>query len=142
MSNNMFENLKAFLETDKGKESIKRFQEKLQREQDHEDRWVEKFKTRCENDLDLAIETLLKKYDSDEYVNKEYKLGYEPREKLLWLVWSYAKTYCKECEDDSYANMFTGSMYYIGSYVIQIMHGQGSALRIDKIKQNDTEQES
>jgi hypothetical protein len=30
--------------------------------------------------------------------------------------------------------MFTGEAYYIGSYVIQVIHGQGSAIRIDKIE--------
>ncbi len=33
-----------------------------------------------------------------------------------------------------YLNEFTGQAYYIGSYVIQVMHGQGSVLRVDKLK--------
>lgn len=129
-----WDKFEEFLNSEEGKESIERFAEKLEREHAHKERWVEKFKSRCEDNLDLAIESLLSKYDSDDYVNREYRLGYEPRETLLWLVWEYAEKYCKECEDESYANPFTGGMYYIGSYVIQIMHGQGSVLKITKQK--------
>jgi hypothetical protein len=127
------ENFKKFLDSPEGKASTEKFALKMKQEQEHRDRWVEKFKNRCENDLDTAIEKLLEKYESRKYRNKEYSLGYEPREKLLWLVWEYAAKYCKECTDDTYVNSFTGGMYYIGSYVIQIMYGQGAVLRIDKI---------
>ena len=76
----------------------------------------------------------MNKYYSYEYVKREYKLGYEPREPLLWLMFRYAQKYGKECNNKTYFNMFTGEAYYLGSYVIQVMHGQGSVLRIDKRK--------
>jgi len=44
----------------------------------------------------------------------------------------YAETYGEECNDENYFNDFTGDAYYLGSYVIQTMHGQGSVIRIDK----------
>jgi hypothetical protein len=134
MGNQMLENLKAFLETDEGKESIERWGEKLRRAEERKDRWAEKFKQRCESDIDGSIEKILAKYDSKEYRDKEYGKGREPREDLLWVALEYAEKYCEECTDEKYLNMFTGSAYYIGSYVIQVMHGQGSVIRIDKIK--------
>ena len=130
----MLENLKAFLETDEGKESIERWGEKLRRADEHKDRWAEKFKQRCESDIDGSIEKLLAKYDSKEYRDKEYGKGREPMEDLLWVALEYAEKYCEECTDEKYLNMFTGSAYYIGSYVIQVMNGQGSVIRIDKIE--------
>jgi hypothetical protein len=134
MGNQMLENLKAFLETDEGKESIERWGEKLRRADEHKDRWAEKFKQRCESDIDGSIEKLLAKYDSKEYRDKEYGKGREPMENLLWVALEYAEKYCEECTDEKYLNMFTGSAYYIGSYVIQVMNGQGSVIRIDKIE--------
>jgi len=80
MGNQMLENLKAFLETDEGKESIERWGEKLRRADEHKDRWAEKFKQRCESDIDGSIEKLLAKYDSKEYRDKEYGKGREPSE--------------------------------------------------------------
>jgi len=134
MGNQMLENLKTFLETDEGKASIERWVEKMRRADEHKDRWAEKFKQRCESDLDGSIEKLLAKYDSKEYRDKEYGKGREPMEDLLWVALEYAEKYCDECTDEKYLNMFTGSAYYIGSYVIQVMNGQGSVIRIDKIK--------
>ena len=120
--------------SEEGKESLARFAERMNREHEHQMRWVDKFKKWAEPDMDRALRTLMDWYYSDKYVKREYRLGYEPREKLLWLAFEYAKENCKECDDEEYLNDFTGSAYYIGSYVIQVMHGQGSALRIDEIK--------
>lgn len=125
MSENIFEKLTAFLETEEGQQSIEEFRKKLDQEHDRADRNVERFKKYAEHRLDEVLEKIINKYDSDEYVNREYRLGYEPREKLLWVALDYADKYCKPCEDPQYANPFTGEMYYIGSYVIQVMHGQG-----------------
>ena len=137
MSKSMVEKWREFLNTEEGKKSIEEFGNKMRREEERKDRWIEKFKKLAEPDIDSYLEKLIKKYDSDEYVRREYALGYEPRESLLWIALEYAKKYCKECEDEKYLNTFTGEAYYIGSYVIQVMHGQGSVIRIDKIDKDN-----
>ena len=124
--------LKEHLETEEGKESIRKFVQKMGADQKVRNRWIEKFRVRCESDLNGALEKLTKKYYSEEYRNREYKMNVEPREPLLWLMWDYAQLYCKQCKDKRYYNMFTADAYYIGSYVISIMHGQGSVLAINK----------
>lgn len=78
------------------------------------------------------MERLIDKYDSKEYRDKEFRLGFEPREPLFWFMFDYGMKYCEECTDDKYWNDFTGGAYYVGSYVIQVMIGQGSVIRIDK----------
>jgi hypothetical protein len=137
MSKSMVEKLREFLDTEEGKKSIEEFGNKIKREEERKDRWIEKFKKLAESDIDAYLEKLIEKYDSDEYVRREYSLGYEPRESLLWIALGYAKKYCKECEDEKYLNMFTGEAYYIGSYVIQVMNGQGSVVKIEKIELDD-----
>ena len=132
MANDMLERLKAFLETEEGKKSISEFAKKYARDQDHKARWVEKFKERCEGDLNGSLKKLMDKYYSDEYRDREYKMHVEPREPLLWLAYEYATKYCKPYNGKKYINMFTADAYHFGSYVIQLMIGQGSALRIDK----------
>jgi hypothetical protein len=133
MSKSIVEKLREFLDTEEGKKSIEEFGNKIKKEEERKDRWIEKFKKLAESDIDAYLEKLIEKYDSDEYVRREYSLGYEPRESLLWIALGYAKKYCKECTDEKYLNMFTGEAYYIGSYIIQVMHGQGSVIRIDKM---------
>ena len=134
MSKSIVEKLSEFLNTEEGRKSIEEFGNKMRRDEERHDRWVEKFRELAESDIDACLERLIEKYDSDEYVRREYSLGYEPRESLLWIALEYAKKYCKECEDEKYLNTFTGEAYYIGSYVIQVMHGQGSVIKIEKIE--------
>ena len=135
MSENIFEKLTAFLETEEGQRSLEEFGKKMKAEDDRRTRNIERFKKYAEHRLDEVLEKIITKYDSDEYVRREYRLGYEPRETLLWVALNYAEEYCEPCEDPQYANPFTGEMYWIGSYVIQVMHGQGSVIRIEKTQQ-------
>jgi hypothetical protein len=131
--NPQLEALKKHLESDEGKASMKRFVEKMVREAEVRQRWVEKIHTYYGNDIDSLTEKLMGKYYSDVYRDREYdKCHCEPREPLLWLLMEYAETYGEECNDENYFNDFTGDAYYLGSYVIQTMHGQGSVIRIDK----------
>ncbi len=130
----MLKKLREFLDSDEGKKSIEEFGKKLKRDEEIKNRRTEKFKELAEPDIDAALSKIIEKYDSDEYVKREYSLGYEPRESLLWIAFNYAEKYCKECTDEKYLNVFTGNAYYIGSYVIQVMHGQGSVIKIEKIE--------
>jgi hypothetical protein len=129
----MADNFSKYLDSPEGKKSMDDYVAKIVAQEAAQERYVQKFKLLYENKLDEAIEKLLAKYDSDAYVNKEYKLGYEPREDLLWLVYNYVIKYCKRCKNPKYLNDFTGDAFYCGSYVIQCMHGQGSVIKIEKI---------
>lgn len=132
MANDMLERMKVFLESEEGKKSISEFAKKYARDLDHKARWVEKFKQRCDGDLNGSLKKLIDKYYSDEYRDREHKMNVEPREPLLWLAYEYASKYCKPYNGKKHINMFTADAYHFGSYVIQLMIGQGSALRIDK----------
>jgi hypothetical protein len=64
-------------------------------------------------------------------------MGIEPREQLLWVLLEVAIVYGSEPSEEeleTFENMFTGEIAKIGSYVIQSLYGQGSAIRIDKIE--------
>jgi len=139
--NNMdIDKMRAFMESEEGKESIDRYAEKLQRGRDHRNRWIEKMKSWLGDDIDSGVERLLAWYGSDKYRDREYKMGYQPREELLWVLFNYSVFYGEEIQEDSdlyetYGNFFTWGMFKIGSYVIQVMNGQGSVIAIDKIDQ-------
>lgn len=136
MANDMLEKLEAFLESEEGKKSIEEWVLKMRREDEHEERWIDRMWNRIKDDIDGAIEHMCNWYESDKYRDREYGMGFEPREDLLWVLFRCAAKYGKECTDESYANSFTGDMYCLGSYVIQVMHGQGSVIVIDKIKED------
>ena len=131
------EKLKEFLDSPEGQESIERFVEEMEHRDSHRQRWRDRMWNRIKENIDVSIEHLLNWYESDKYRDREYKMRYEPRERLLWVLLTVAEEYGKDCDEDTYetySNMFTGDMYILGSYVIQVMHGQGSVIRIDKLK--------
>ena len=129
------EQMKAYLDSDEGKLKAEKFFKKLELEQEHKHRWIDRVWNRIKDDIDGSIEHLLNWYYSDKYRDREYKKGYVPREELLWILLGAAEKYGSEVGDDYefYANPFTGEMFQLGSYIIQVMYGQGSAIRIDKI---------
>lgn len=129
--------LSEYLDSEEGQKDMEKYVEKLAKDLAHKDRWVERMWGRINGDIDGSIEHLLKWYESDKYRDREYGMGLQPREELLWVLFGVAETHGEECTDeevDLYANTFTRSIYKLGSYAIQIMDGQGSIIAIDKIK--------
>lgn len=129
--------LSEYLDSEEGRKDMEKYVEKLAKDLAHKDRWVERMWVRIKGDIDGSIEHLLKWYESDKYRDREYGMGLQPREELLWVLFGVAETHGEECTDeevDLYANTFTRSIYKLGSHVIQIMDGQGSIIAIDKIK--------
>lgn len=134
--NEQLQAINDFINSEKGKKSMMDYFDSLERLKQHDDRWTDRMYERIKDNIDESIEHLIKWYYSDKYRDREYKKGYEPREQLLWVLFHVAEDYGRECteqEAEQYANMFTGEIYILGSYAIQVMHGQGSVIRIDKI---------
>lgn len=128
--------LSEFLDSEEGQRHMQEYFDKIQKLQEWDARWADRVWNHIKDNVDFYIEKLIAKYDSAKYRDREYKRGYEPREPLNWVLLDVAGKYGRECteqEINTYANMFTGSMCVIGSYVIQVMHGQGSIIRIDKL---------
>ncbi len=130
-----FKKMNDFFDSAEGQESIKQWKEKMESEDKRLADRIERFHNLYKDRIDEVMERLIARYDSDVYVNREYKLGYEPREPLNWFMLEYAKTHGRICDNEKYYNDFTGEAHYIGSYVIQVMNGQGSVIRIDKVEQ-------
>ena len=129
--------LSEYLDSEEGRKDMEKYVEKLAKDLAHTDRWVERMWERIQPDIDGSIDHMLKWYNSDTYRDREYDKGYQPREELLWVLFGVSEIHGEECTDeevDLYANTFTRSIYKLGSYVIQIMDGQGSIIAIDKIK--------
>ena len=129
--------LSEYLDSEEGRKDMEKYVENLAKDLAHTDRWVERMWVRIKGDIDGSIEHMLRWYESDKYRDREYGMGFQPREELLWVLFGVAETHGEECTDeevDLYANMFTRAIYKLGSYAIQIMDGQGSIIAIDKIK--------
>jgi hypothetical protein len=126
-----------YLNSELGNERIEAIVIKNAKKIEHSRRWRDRMWDRIKDNVDESIERILKWYESDRYRDREYKMGIEPREQLLWVLLDVATVYGSdpsEEELETFENTFTGEIAKIGSYVIQSLYGQGSAIRIDKIE--------
>ena len=115
------------------------FEEKEQAEKLYASQ-VERLYQKWKDKIPEVIEKIMAKYNTNAYVNREYKLGFQPREALYWVINSMAVKYGKEVKLNKknakkypQLNMFTTSAYIFEGYLIQVMDGQGSVVRIDKL---------
>ena len=92
------------------------------------------------SDKQVLISKVLKKYRSKEYRDKWYHRGIEPPESLLFFLNEYAKEYGKEVSGEElrefyekHNSSFSVSLYRIEGYYIELLQGQGSAIRVFEI---------
>jgi len=124
--------IKEFYDSVEGQAELDSWVTQIANEKNILNKQLARFHTKYHDNLDFVIERVSQKYNNKVYREKEYNLGYEPREPLYWFLFAYAEKYCVVCEDDNHTNYFTRIAYYIGSYVIQVMDGQGSVVRLEK----------
>jgi hypothetical protein len=133
-----------YLNSELGNERIEAIVIKNAKKIEHSRRWRDRMWDRIKDNVDESIERILKWYESDRYRDREYKMGIEPREQLLWVLLDVATVYGSDPSEEElemFENTFTGEIAKIGSYVIQSLYGQGSAIRIDKIENHKYENE-
>lgn len=129
-----------WLDSEEGQLSVTKYAEKLNNKKEILYNQLKRFHNSiwCK-DIFLFEELIRKienKYESIDYINRHYKRGYEPPEYLYWFLFEYAEKYGREItndEYDKYCNMFTSAGYVINGYLIHVMDGQGSVIKIIKI---------
>jgi glucan phosphorylase len=130
----MIDRLAEVLQSEEVQAATKKFVEEMYfQENVFKPNWIERIKKKIDEfGADYVIEKLLDKYDSNDYVNREYRCGREPMEILLYTLLDYARVYCKPSDEDNHWGMFIEEVYYIGSYVIKLAIGQGSKIILRK----------
>lgn len=94
-------------------------------------RWVEKFHRLTKEQRSDIIKKCIKKYASTEYINKELKLGYYPRENLFDLFCKYSEKYGTELGDEYYTNFVAMANMIDDEWVVQLLIAQGSAILVN-----------
>lgn len=128
----LLEQLKSYLESEEGKEDIKRENENIKLRKEREDKYIQYLYTLSLSDRTILFEKIKAKYESKEYYDCEIKLGREPRELLYDYILEYGRKYGIENEiQDAY---FSYESYIIdGIWVITIWYGQGVAYNFDRL---------
>jgi hypothetical protein len=133
--NKQLQALRDWMDSPEFDEHLIKFGEKMKIEEDRRQRYIQYIHDNYKDQLDEIIEKLCDKYNSDEYINREQKIGYQPRETLLWTMLTYATTYGTEFTNEEYAKyagMFTGEMFYLENWVFEVFYGQGTAISVYK----------
>ena len=99
-------------------------------------RYIDWFSAQTIQERDRIIRLIKEKYESDAYKDREYRLGYEPRCELMWLLDDYADFYGKSLPQDP-DNPFDHHNNLIDNkWVVTVMHGQGSVIHISEYDDN------
>lgn len=132
MSSNILEQLKSYLESEEGKRDIKKEQERIKFRKDHIEKYIEYLHNLSLSDRTALFEKIKAKYDSQEYYNREIRLGHEPREFLYDYIFEYGHKYgvVNEIPDA----MFGYDSYIIdGIWVFTAWYGQGTVYNFEKL---------
>lgn len=128
----LVDQLKAFFESDEGKEYVKREQEKmLFRKQLMDKYMLYLFNLSLEERTEL-FNKIKTKYDSDEYYFRWINRGFEPQEMLYDYIFEYGHRYGK-------LNEIKDAVFGYDSYIIDDIwtitawYGQGTAYNFNKI---------
>lgn len=129
------DSLSAFLETEEGKASIKRWGEEIKNKEYIVNNQIKRLFN--SGKFEVVLLKTIEKYDSDSYKDRYSKRGEEPREDLFFFLNEYARQYGREATEEeynTYGNMFTYELLYCNGYFFNTMNGQGTVIQIEKEK--------
>lgn len=127
--------LNEWFDSEEGKRSLESYANSLIQERKLKDIQLEKFhaKFASEEKFKAFVEVVIQKYRSDDYYNRWFKRGIEPPNSLFWFLFEYSEKYGRECTQDEWkkhSNPFTADLFYVNGYYFNLMHGQGSFIKI------------
>jgi len=133
-----FDELKEYLDSEEGKKSLQDFFANIERQKKFYDEQVERFYQKFKHKMPELIEKIMHKYDSNAYVMREYKSGREPMCNLYDVLFSIGKKYGEEVDMDDFEkwpqiNIFTSDACVFEGYFMQVMDGQGTVIKIEKL---------
>lgn len=140
----LLQRLKAHLDS-MSEEEKERFAESITHTK-FNNRWVERIHSLSTEKRIKLIGKCKVKYDSKEYREREWKLGYEPRRYLFFMLVEYAERYGKNIYEERAAKgdilMFcNGTLWLVDdTYIVELLIGQGSAVNVFTIDEYEEHQ--
>lgn len=119
-----------FYETEDGKRYIEKQNKKMLFTHNLVQSWIDKLHDLSVCERDVFINKVIKKYTSDEYIERWYKRSIEPECYLYSLIYEYGKKYGSRLPDEK-DNPFPHTSYLIDDkYIVRIMIGQGTVFDV------------
>jgi len=127
----IFEQLKAYLESDEGKADIKRENDKAIFRNVLMTKYMDYLHNMSIEERDALFTKIKAKYESDEYYYRWINRGIEPPEDLYHYILEYGYNYGVPNEIQN-AHFGYDSFIIDGHWVITAWYGQGTAYNFDK----------
>lgn len=104
------ERFKEIIQDDKFWEELEKRESKITK---FYERYIKKIMALSKKEREALVQKIIDKYDSDAYVRREYRLGYQPRECLFDILYYWAANYGKETEDEGEDDYFPIERYIV-----------------------------
>lgn len=101
------------------------FRKKQEKYENFMNRYVEKIHNMSLVDRLKFYQRVHDKYESSDYIDKEYRAGYQPRQDIYFILLEYARKYGKEIEIDSFI--------IDDKWSIELFVGQGVVIEFEPI---------
>jgi hypothetical protein len=134
MKNNILEKLEAFLETEEGKESIRKFGEKLKKERIFEERWVNRLINTLQNKTDEELSILFWAFDKHQEKRRDilYSQYVDGQTSLYNPLLKVFERLGIEALEDAYG-MFSSAIFDWRGYRMESYCGQGCFYSLTKL---------
>lgn len=131
----LLQNLKNYLETPEGQKSLDNFFDNLKKKEDRMDYYVQKFHSLEEKEKDRILNLIYTKYTSREYLDRECRLGREPRYYLGIYLVKYGRDFGKPLESkEKEYEPFSSEFYLVeNKWAVGFVYGQGTMFIMSKI---------
>lgn len=122
----LVEGLIKMFESQEFKDSFEKF---LNKEENFKKKYLDKISAMTENERKNLLKKIINKYESDKYVKKEYKLGYEPRNDLYHLAADWIIENGKPYKNNQTKDLpFFNESYIAEDIIVTMVYGQGTKI--------------
>ena len=125
------ERFKEIIQDDKFWEELEKRESKIT---EFYERYIKKIMAFSKKERETLVQKIIDKYDSDAYVRREYRLGYQPRECLFDILYYWAANYGKEVENEGEDDYFPIERYIVDDNIkVSAIYGQGTKINVSII---------
>lgn len=125
------ERFKEIIQDDKFWEELEKRESKIT---EFYERYIKKIMALSKKEREALVQKIIDKYNSDAYIRREYRLGYQPRECLFDILYYWAANYGKEAEDEGEDDYFPIERYIVDDNIkVSAIYGQGTKINVSII---------
>lgn len=134
----MSELLESVMRWFENPENVKKFEKDLEHKEFLKKKYMDYISKLKVEERKSLLRKIMNKYESDEYIKREYRIGYQPRESLYDPAIDWMIEYGKEYEDEDYKDcVFPIKSYISDNITLTLIYGQGTKVIFDILDERE-----